>query len=101
MERERSRSTSTTTTGFPTATRYPAFAEKPAEFFFQIPGIGRLNWEEFCRAMSDVGYTGTFNFEADTFYNQWQSPIYDYGVAKAAAAALCAVGKSILSFRGE
>ncbi len=67
----------------------------------QIPGIGRLNWAEFCRAMQDVGYSGTFNFEADTFYSQWQSPIYDYGVAKAAAAAMCAVGKSLLNFRNK
>lgn len=62
----------------------------------QVPGFGKINWTNFCAALRETGYPGTFNFEADTFYNTWRAPIYDLGVARAAAATMCQIGKSLV-----
>lgn len=61
----------------------------------QVPGLGKLNWANFCEALRDTGYKGTFNFEADTFYHMWSKPVYDIGVAKASAAMMYQIGRSL------
>lgn len=63
----------------------------------QVPGLGKINWENFCAALRDTGYRGTFNFEADSFYNLWKKPIYDIGVARAAASMMAQIGRSLAS----
>ena len=32
-----------------------------------VPHTGIVDWQEFMRALSEIGYSGNFNFEADTF----------------------------------
>jgi len=61
----------------------------------QIPGMHRLNWADFCEVLRETGYSGTFNFEADEFYNLWDKPVYDIGVAKASICMMYEVGRSL------
>ncbi len=60
----------------------------------QIPGRGKINWANFLDALRDIGYSGTFNFEADNFYHQWHDEIYGEPVARAAAKMLYTVGRT-------
>ncbi len=32
-----------------------------------MPGLGRINWDNVCRALADVGYSGEITLEADYF----------------------------------
>lgn len=34
-----------------------------------LPGVGRINWDNVCRALADVGYKGVFNLEVENFLN--------------------------------
>lgn len=38
-----------------------------------LPGMGRINWDNVCRALADVDYKGIFNYEADTFFGPYDS----------------------------
>jgi len=42
----------------------------------QIPGVGKIDYEEVMKALVDVGYTGDFTFEADSFLNQFPRKMY-------------------------
>ncbi len=33
-----------------------------------LPGVSKLHWDNILRALADVGYSGSFNLEADAFY---------------------------------
>lgn len=33
-----------------------------------LPGVGRINWDNVCRALADVDYKGVFTYEANTFF---------------------------------
>ncbi len=33
-----------------------------------LPGASKLNWEEITRALGEINYQGSFNLEADSFY---------------------------------
>ncbi len=61
----------------------------------QAPGRGKTNWMQFLRTLKEVGYTGTFNFEADNHYYQWSDVnLYGESVIRAAAATLYAIGRN-------
>ena len=34
-----------------------------------LPGIGKINWDNVCRALADVNYSGIFNLEVENFLN--------------------------------
>ena len=38
-----------------------------------LPGMGRINWDNVCRALADVDYKGIFNYEADTFFSSYDA----------------------------
>lgn len=42
----------------------------------QAPYTGITDWEAVCKALGDVGYQGTFNFEADNFYTMFGSRLF-------------------------
>lgn len=33
-----------------------------------LPGCGKINWDNVCRALGEIGYTGSINLEADGFF---------------------------------
>lgn len=37
----------------------------------QLPCTLKMNWDEICRAMADIGYSGDFTLEAILFYNNF------------------------------
>lgn len=41
-----------------------------------LPGIGRINWDNVCRALADVDYKGVFNYEADAFLDGFDKEYY-------------------------
>ena len=41
-----------------------------------LPGMGRINWDNVCRALADVDYKGIFNYEADTFFGAYTPEHY-------------------------
>ncbi|NLV92769.1 MAG: sugar phosphate isomerase/epimerase [Firmicutes bacterium] len=61
----------------------------------QIPGRGKINWSEFVSALRDTGYSGTFNFEADSFYEQWDSDVYGEEVLQEACRMMYTVGRAL------
>ncbi len=62
----------------------------------QAPGRGKIHWRQFAEALGEVGYTGTFNFESDTFFAEYVNrDIYNKNVMKAAASMLYAIGRSL------
>ncbi|MBR4941147.1 MAG: sugar phosphate isomerase/epimerase [Clostridia bacterium] len=34
-----------------------------------LPGFGLTDWDDFCRALGEIDYAGTFTFEADNFFS--------------------------------
>ena len=34
-----------------------------------LPGIGRINWDNVCKALADIDYKGVFNLEVENFLN--------------------------------
>lgn len=62
----------------------------------QAPGRGKINWKQFAEALGEVQYKGTFNFEADTFYNEYaKKDVYNKAVLQSACNMLCAIGRSL------
>ncbi|MBQ3178306.1 MAG: sugar phosphate isomerase/epimerase [Clostridia bacterium] len=62
----------------------------------QGPGRGKINWKQFAEALGEVQYTGTFNFEADTFYAEYnKKDTYNKAVLQAACNMLYAIGRSL------
>lgn len=41
-----------------------------------IPGLGRLNWEEICKALGEIDYRGEFTLEADNVYKNMPKEVY-------------------------
>lgn len=41
-----------------------------------LPGAARINWDSVCRALGEIDYTGSFNLEADYFYNGFAVELY-------------------------
>lgn len=41
-----------------------------------LPGCGRMRWDNICRALAEVNYTGSFNLEADEFYRGFHPDYY-------------------------
>ena len=39
-----------------------------------IPGVGKINWDEVCRALADIDYKGEFTLEADQFMIKYEIP---------------------------
>lgn len=33
-----------------------------------LPGVGKINWANVCKALADINYSGSFNLEADEFF---------------------------------
>ncbi|MBE6635217.1 MAG: sugar phosphate isomerase/epimerase [Ruminococcaceae bacterium] len=33
-----------------------------------LPGVSKINWDNVCRALAEIGYSGSINLEADAFY---------------------------------
>ena len=61
----------------------------------QAPGRGKTDWMQFLKALKEVGYNGTFNFETDNHYAQWNNnELYGEKVCRAAAATLYAIGRN-------
>jgi sugar phosphate isomerase/epimerase len=36
-----------------------------------LPGCGRINWDEVCRALADIDYCGDFTLESDNFLQKY------------------------------
>ena len=54
------------------------------------PLMGITDWKATCEALKEIGYGGTFNFEADSF-----NCMFGKDLADAAAEMLCKIGKSL------
>ena len=37
----------------------------------QIPYFGTINWDNVCKALAEINYTGNFTFESNSFTNQY------------------------------
>ena len=54
----------------------------------QLPGILKMNWEEICRSMAEIDYSGDFTLECICFYNKLSEDMipmafkYMYATAK-------------------
>ena len=42
-----------------------------------LPGTSKINWDNVCHALADVGYDGEFNMEADSFYKGFLDGQYE------------------------
>ena len=61
-----------------------------------IPYLGgAVNWDKVCQALKEIGYSGVFNFEADTFISQLPRELLSQS-----AALQCALGR-VLAGRAE
>ena len=58
-----------------------------------LPGLGKVNWEDFCRALGEIDYKGNFTFEADNFYNI----ALDESIFPAAAEMMVQTGRYLMS----
>ncbi len=64
----------------------------------QALGRGNINWREFSEALGEIGYQGTFNFEADWFCADYRhSDTYSKDVLRSACNMLCTIGRSLAS----
>ena len=64
----------------------------------QAPGKGKINWREFCEALRETGYSGTFNFEADWFWADYRpADTYSKEVLCASCSMVYAIGRSLTS----
>ncbi|MBQ4607453.1 MAG: hypothetical protein IJB15_12155, partial [Clostridia bacterium] len=53
-------------------------------------------WKQFAEALGEVQYKGTFNFEADTFYAEYnKKDTYNKAVQQAACNMLYTIGRSL------
>ena len=41
-----------------------------------LPGASKINWDAVCRALGEIDYRGSFNLEADFFYNGFATELY-------------------------
>ena len=41
-----------------------------------LPGTRRIDWDKVCRALGEIDYQGSFNLEADAFYNGYDKEFY-------------------------
>lgn len=57
-----------------------------------LPYFGKMNWNAICEALSDIGYTGDFTFEADEFFKRFPDPLLPD-----AAAFMVKVGRYLVS----
>ena len=59
-----------------------------------LPGTAKIKWDKVCRALADIGYSGSFNLEADYFFSGFLPEQYDtalkfmHDVAKSFAAKI-------------
>lgn len=58
-----------------------------------LPGLGKVDWEDLCRALGEIDYKGNFTFEADNFY----STVLDESVFPAAAEMMVQTGRYLMS----
>jgi len=61
-----------------------------------LPGKGVINWQEFMQTLTEIGYKGTFNFEVDTYLEDFAKDIYNKAVMEDAIKLLYTVGRSML-----
>ena len=40
-----------------------------------LPGMGKINWDEVCRALADINYSGDITLEADSFLDGFSEQI--------------------------
>lgn len=57
-----------------------------------IPYHGNINWDEFCSVLKEIGYKGSFSFEADGFFN-----MYGGKMPEACAGFLCKLGNEMVN----
>lgn len=61
----------------------------------QAPGFGKINWRNFIAALREIGYSGTMNFEVDSFFGQWSNmELYGENVCRALAKTLYEIGRN-------
>ena len=41
-----------------------------------LPGVGKINWDNVCRALADIDYKGIFNYEANVFFKGYDKEYY-------------------------
>lgn len=41
-----------------------------------LPGVGKINWDNVCRALADVDYKGVFTYEANAFFRNYDLGYY-------------------------
>jgi sugar phosphate isomerase/epimerase len=58
-----------------------------------LPGLGLIDWTEFCRALGEIDYAGVFTFEADRFFQT----VLDTSLYPAAAKLLERTGRYLVS----
>ncbi|MGN1479018.1 MAG: sugar phosphate isomerase/epimerase family protein [Acutalibacteraceae bacterium] len=57
-----------------------------------VPGYGDMNWDEITKALADIGYSGSFTFEADNFLK----PLKDEESAFCALKLMESIGRSLI-----
>ena len=57
-----------------------------------MPFMQKQNWEEICKALGEIGYTGDFTFECDTF--QARFPV---ALVEPASVLMAATGRYLIS----
>jgi len=62
-----------------------------------IPGLGQINWKSFADALKEVGYEGTFNFEADHFVSDLRNDATGTKLDMTASKLMCELGHAIIN----
>ena len=58
-----------------------------------LPGAARINWDNVCRALGEIDYTGSFNMEADEFFRGFMEEHYPAVARFMADTARCLANK--------
>ena len=61
-----------------------------------LPGRGIIDWKKFAQTLGEIGYQGTFNFEAGVYQQDFTKEFYNADVMKSAHGLMYAVGRSLV-----
>ena len=61
----------------------------------QLPGRGIIDWKKFAQTLGEIGYQGTFNFEASVYQQEFTKEFFNAAVVKSAHGLMYDVGRSL------
>ncbi len=62
-----------------------------------VPGRGVIDWVEFMKALKEVGYQDTFNFEPDGYHDDFNRKLYSVDVITQSLKTVYLIGRDLLA----